>query len=139
MSQQAENPTERPSGMRGMRHVALYVSDLAACEHFYVDLLGMTIEWRPDSDNVYLCSGTDNVALHRSKDTDFSGKQRLDHIGFIIGSPEEVDQWHAFLSGANVRCLNKPKTHRDGARSFYCFDPAGVQVQMMYHPPIANT
>jgi hypothetical protein len=31
-----------------------------------------------------------------------------------------------------------PRTHRDGARSFYCFDPAGNLVQFIYHPPISN-
>ncbi len=43
-----------------MRHVALFVRDMAACEHFYVDLLGMEVEWRPDEHNVYLTSGGDN-------------------------------------------------------------------------------
>lgn len=126
-----------PPGMRGMRHVAIFVEDLESSEHFYVNLLGMSVEWRPDADNVYLCSGNDNLALHRAKDADFSGRQKLDHIGFIIEEPEQVDQWFDHLHGAGVKCLNKPKTHRDGARSFYCFDPSGVQVQIIYHPPIS--
>jgi catechol 2,3-dioxygenase-like lactoylglutathione lyase family enzyme len=122
-----------------MHHVALFVSDLEACERFYVDLLGMQVEWRPDPDNVYLCSGSDNLALHRARNEAFSGKQRLDHIGFIMATADAVDQWHAYLSHANVRVLNKPVSHRDGARSFYCLDPAGVKVQIIYHPPIANS
>ena len=32
---------------------------------FYVGLLGFTVEWRPDLDNVYLRLGDDNLALHR--------------------------------------------------------------------------
>jgi catechol 2,3-dioxygenase-like lactoylglutathione lyase family enzyme len=36
----------RPPKTLGMRHVALNVADLEACEHFYVGLLGMTVEWR---------------------------------------------------------------------------------------------
>ena len=51
---------QRPANTLGMRHVALNVSDMAACERFYVDLLGMQVEWRPDDDNVYLTSGHDN-------------------------------------------------------------------------------
>ncbi len=31
----------RPAPCIGMRHVALYVREFAACEHFYLDLLGM--------------------------------------------------------------------------------------------------
>jgi catechol 2,3-dioxygenase-like lactoylglutathione lyase family enzyme len=59
---------QRPAKTLGMRHVALNVSDLEACEQFYVGLLGMTVEWRPDTDNVYLTSGNDNLALHRVAD-----------------------------------------------------------------------
>ena len=52
----------------GMRHVALNVLILEPMERFYVDLLGFDVEWRPDPDNVYLCSGVDNLALHVVED-----------------------------------------------------------------------
>ena len=78
----------RPPATSGMRHVALNVVNMAATEHFYVELLGMQVEWRPDEDNVYLTSGNDNLALHRVEEKP-SGQQHLDHIGFII---PEIDQ-----------------------------------------------
>ncbi len=127
---------QRPAATAGMRHVALYVEDLEACEHFYIDLLGMRVEWRPDPDNVYLTSGNDNVALHRMLEP-LSGPQRLDHIGFILNTPEDVDAWYQFLVENQITMKTQPKTHRDGARSFYCFDPAGTVVQMIFHPPLA--
>ena len=43
---------QRPPPTAGLRHVALYVQDMQAAEHFYVELLGMQVEWRPDPDNV---------------------------------------------------------------------------------------
>ena len=49
----------------GLRHLALNVRSLVEMKRFYVDLLGFTIEWEPDPDNVYLSSGIDNLALHR--------------------------------------------------------------------------
>ena len=129
----------RPPGNLGLHHVALQVCDLEACEHFYVDLLGMNVEWRPDADNLYLTSGQDNLALHRVvEDPAPSEQQRLDHLGFILSNPESVDQWHDFLSGHGVTVVKSLRTHRDGARSFYCMDPAGNTVQMIYHPPIAD-
>lgn len=129
---------ERPGKTGGMRHVALFVTDLAACEQFYVDCLGMTVEWRPDEDNVYLTSGNDNLALHRAEVTPASPEQqKLDHIGFIIPTMDEVDSWFEFLQSKNVKMRNAPRTHRDGARSFYCYDPAGTVVQIIYHPPIS--
>jgi catechol 2,3-dioxygenase-like lactoylglutathione lyase family enzyme len=127
----------RPAATLGMRHVALNVRDLQACEHFYVDLLGMAVEWRPDADNVYLTSGNDNLALHRvDAEGPAAAGQRLDHIGFIIASPEQVDDWHAFLKENAVEIKASPRTHRDGARSFYCADPEGTVVQVIFHPPI---
>src|SRR6266436_2364572 len=50
----------------GLRHLALNVLDLPAMKRFYVDLLGFAVEWEPDPDNIYLSSGIDNLALHRS-------------------------------------------------------------------------
>ena len=129
---------KRPSSSLGLRHVALNVSDVAACERFYVGLLGMQVEWRPDDDNVYLTSGHDNLALHRiAKPAGPDDVQRLDHVGFFIATPEQVDDWYDFLVANDVVIVAEPRTHRDGARSFYCRDPEGVVVQVIYHPPIA--
>jgi catechol 2,3-dioxygenase-like lactoylglutathione lyase family enzyme len=130
---------ERPATTAGLRHVALFVRDMATAEHFYVELLGMQVEWRPDPDNVYLCSGCDNLALHSlPKGFRDGGDQRLDHIGYILRQPEDVDAWYEFLKAHEVPMKTEPRTHRDGARSFYCLDPDGNTVQMIYHPPIAN-
>ncbi len=128
----------RPEPTAGLRHVALYVNHFESCEKFYVELLGMRVEWRPDPDNLYLTSGNDNLALHRS-DRKFSGPQHLDHIGFILDSPEQVSAWYEFLLAHKVPMRSKLKQHRDGARSFYCEDPDGNIVQMIYHPPLAGT
>lgn len=128
---------KRPPATGGLRHVALNVLDMAACERFYVELLAMEIEWRPDPDNLYLTSGCDNLALHRAQALSQTG-QRLDHIGFILRTPEDVDAWFDFLSAHRVPVAQPPRTHRDGARSFYCRDPQGNLVQMIYHPPIAG-
>ena len=130
---------EHPGGMQGMHHVALFVPDLEACLHFYRDLLGMAEEWQPDPDNIYLTSGNDNLALHRlDASSQLGGAQRLDHIGFIMRQPEDVDAWHEHLVKHQVRITQLPRTHRDGARSFYCHDPAGNLVQFIYHPPISG-
>ncbi len=128
-----------PPAIRGLRHLALQVYQLEACVEFYTTLLGMKIEWQPDADNYYLTSGCDNLALHRTKQPwQANTPQRLDHLGFILATPEEVDSWHAFLESHLVKIKMAPKTHRDGARSFYCEDPDGNPVQMIYHPPISS-
>lgn len=128
---------KRPDGLAGLRHVALRVKDLEACERFYAGLLGMRIEWRPDADNVYLTSGDDNLALHRATKPPTPEGQRLDHIGFILREARYADEWYEFLKAQGVVVTQAPKTHRDGARSFYCRDPDGNLIQFIHHPPIA--
>lgn len=130
------NQTPKPHA--GMRHVALIVSRLEDCMRFYTSLLGMTVEWHPDVDNIYLTSGHDNLALHRRSEGGLGPTQRLDHIGFIINDIDDVDVWHAHLAAHDVKISQAPKTHRDGARSFYCEDPDGTSIQMIFHPPISK-
>lgn len=128
----------RPENTLGMRHIALFVENIEECLDFYTRIVGMEVEWQPDADNYYLTSGSDNLALHRWQGGSLTGPQKLDHIGFILKDEQAVDAWHAFFVQEGVTIKKAPKTHRDGARSFYCLDPAGVLVQMIYHPPIAN-
>lgn len=127
----------RPPKHLGLHHVALFVPDLAASRTFWVDVLGFTVEWEPDSDNVYLCSGSDNVALHRAPAA-ASGPQMLDHVGIICRSPAEVDAWHTWLLDHNTTIAAAPRLHRDGAYSMYILDPNGVRIQVIHHPPIAG-
>ena len=53
-----------PRTTRGLRHVALKCHDLARMEAFYAGILGYSVEWRPDPENVYLTNGEDSLALH---------------------------------------------------------------------------
>jgi catechol 2,3-dioxygenase-like lactoylglutathione lyase family enzyme len=130
--------TKRPA-LLGIRHVALTVSNLEAAEKFWVDLMGYTIEWRPDADNVYLRSGSDNLALHRGDyraPVDESGQ--LDHIGLAVPKPEDVDAWATFLTSRGVTLRAHPRSHRDGSRSLYCYGPEDVLIQIIYHEPLSR-
>lgn len=126
-----------PNPTAGLRHVALFCQHLEACKTFYTELLGMTVDWQPDPDNIYLTSGHDNFALHRApQDFNPAKDQRLDHIGFFLNNPEDVDSWHEHLTTHGVTILRPPKDHRDGTRSFYCADPDGNTVQLIFVPSI---
>lgn len=130
---------ERPGKTAGMRHLALNVDKLEDSVDFYTRLLGMHIEWQPDENNYYLTSGNDNLALHRAANAiEKNSAQSLDHLGFIIDKTEEVIHWFDFLKQENVEMLSEVKDHRDGARSFYCKDPDGNAVQIIYHPPLST-
>jgi catechol 2,3-dioxygenase-like lactoylglutathione lyase family enzyme len=123
--------------MLGIRHVALYVADLAAAERFWVDVMGYAVEWRPDPDNVYLCGAHDNLALHRQESRgDAPGAGRLDHIGIAVAAAPDVDAWAAHLEAHGVALKAAPRTHRDGSRSLYFHGPEGLVVQIIHHAPL---
>jgi catechol 2,3-dioxygenase-like lactoylglutathione lyase family enzyme len=122
----------------GMRHVALNVPDPQKTKEFYIRVLKMQLEWEPDPDNIYLTShGQDNLAIHKVTESASNTGQRLDHIGFMMPTMEDVDAWYAWVKTHHVKIVRDIKTHRDGARSFYMVDPDGVVIQMIYHPPVA--
>jgi catechol 2,3-dioxygenase-like lactoylglutathione lyase family enzyme len=129
--------TSRP-GLLGIRHVALFMTDLEAAERFWVDVMGYEVEWRPDTDNVYLRGGSDNLALHRAGPGGASASGVLDHIGLAVASPADVDAWAAHLAAKGVPLKAQPKTHRDGSRSLYFHAPGGLLVQIIHHAPMTD-
>jgi catechol 2,3-dioxygenase-like lactoylglutathione lyase family enzyme len=124
-----------PKPTAGLHHVALFIKNFEECERFYTQLMSMTIDWRPDADNLYLTTGNDNFALHRAP-ADFAPAphQRLDHFGFFVNERAQVDVWCDYLRENGVEIKAKPKDHRDGTRSFYCADPDGNVLQVIYYP-----
>lgn len=127
--------TASPAMHLGLRHVALKIKNFDECVYFYQHLLKMQIVWQPDADNVYLSSGSDNLALHRATEELAHAKhQQLDHFGFFLTTPEAVDEWHQYLQDNHANIKAAPKNHRDGTRSFYCADPDGNVIQFIYYP-----
>jgi len=129
------------SSWLGLRHVALNVRDVAQSVDFYQRVLGMKLEWQPDPDNAYLTSGPDNLALHRLVNSAKSGPElvrNVDHFGFVVKHAENVDEWAARIRSHGISLEKEPKTHRDGARSFYFRDPDQNLIQIIYHPPISD-
>jgi catechol 2,3-dioxygenase-like lactoylglutathione lyase family enzyme len=121
---------------RGLRHVALKCRDLPQMERFYTGVLGYDVEWRPDPENVYLTNGEDSLALHVDAAAE-TAETRLDHIGVLIRTADEVDAWAAHLRAEGATIAAGPRTHRDGCRSFYALDPEGNRIQFLWHPKLS--
>jgi catechol 2,3-dioxygenase-like lactoylglutathione lyase family enzyme len=129
----------RIAGLKGMRHIALKVRDAARAKSFYRDVLGMDVVWEPDPQNVYLSSGCDNLAIHEvSPQLPQSGEERqLDHLGFVVESIERVQELEREFRAQGVAIVHPFKAHRDGSASFYCADPDGIVIQMLYEPTLS--
>ena len=118
--------------VRGLAHLALKVRDVWAARAFYAESFGMRVVWEPDPQNVYLSSGRDNLALHEAADVGAGGA--LDHLGFLVDSPDAVFAAAEALRARGVPILREPRRHRDGTVSCYCQDPDGNVVQVLWIP-----
>jgi catechol 2,3-dioxygenase-like lactoylglutathione lyase family enzyme len=130
----------RIAGIKGMRHIALKVTDMVRSKPFYRDVLGMDVVWEPDPQNVYLSSGCDNIALHEVSQNFVKGaaEQQLDHLGFVVETIEGVKELESAFRARGVTIIHPFKLHRDGSASFYCADPDGVVIQLLYEPTLSG-
>ena len=131
-------------GLKGLWHLALKVTDLTRSQTFYQTLFGMRVVWRPDPENVYLSSGQDNLALHQiptSEGIEYkqNAAQYLDHLGFIVNTPDAVDRLFREAEQAQATIVKHPARHRDGSYSCYLADPDGNTVQVLYEPNISGS
>lgn len=128
--------------IRGLRHLALRVTDVRQSRAFYECLFGMRVVWQPDPDHVYLSSGSDNLALHQVPLDEmadrFDGRGRaMDHFGFVVEAPQAVDRMFEWIERNGVKIVQGPKRHRDGSYSFYLADPDDNTIQVLYEPTIS--
>ena len=142
----------------GLRHVAINVSNAQASKDFYCKVLKMEVEWEPDPKSVYvrtaaaftaeggvagdhttgkIATAIDNIALHQA-DAPLHRPGALNHLGFVVPTPADIDEWYAHIQSSGAKIVKEIKTHRDGARSFYFEDLDANVIQMLYHPPISG-
>ena len=129
----------RIAGLKGMRHIALKVRDAAVSRTFYQEMFGMDVVWQPDGQNVYLSSGCDNIAIHEvpASFLKTAEERQLDHLGFLVDSIERVKDLAETFRAKGVTIVHPFKIHRDGSASFYCADPDGIVIQMLYEPTLS--
>lgn len=132
---------EKPRKNWGLRHVALRVKDVQVSQRFYETLFGMQVVWHPDSENVYLSTGMDNLALHQYPKEDVaqlapSHLHPLDHVGFLMASPQDVEEFFKEASAQGVTIVKPLRRHRDGSFSFYLADPDQNTIQILYEPNV---
>ena len=119
----------------GIKHVALKVRNFNECLDFYTNIVGMSIDWKPDEENAYLSNGKDNLALHLDNKLDLKCKyNRLDLFGIMLAEKNNVDEWYEFMLSNKVAIFKDIQNHRDGSRSFYCYDPDHNVLQFLWHP-----
>ena len=116
---------------------ALYVTDLAAAEHFYTKIMGLSLYSKVEKRHVFLRCGDRMVLLFDAEATIVSGNGPLDapehgmkgagHIAFAARD-REIDQWKEYLTAQGID-IEKEICWEKG-RSIYFRDPSGNSVEI---------
>ncbi len=127
--------------MLAFHHLAIQCADLAACERFYRDVLGLPVlrRWAAEGGgdrSVWLAVGEGFLALERASVAQELGRWRDGKAGlhlaaFRIGR-EERSVWEARLAALGV-----PVVHRT-RWSLYLRDPEGNRIGLTHYPEDAS-
>lgn len=127
--------------LREMRHVApdidhlsIPVSDLARSERFYVEALGMQVQYREPGIVMLRAGRATDLALQAS-DGPVDPRGHKLHFGFKVRSAAEVEAWerHVRARGAGgIRMEGRSEPDHDGACSVYFQDPDGYVFEIYY-------
>ena len=123
--------TSRAFQLRKIGHVVLNVSDLAASERFYTEVLGFEVSDRyPDSmvpgGMLFLRCNTDHHGVALVGGAQKPSRGSLNHFAFEVGSPAEVFRARAWLRERGV------PIHFEGRRR------AGCQLAVEFQDPDGN-
>ena len=118
---------------------ALYVSDLAAAEAFYRDMLGMELIGKVEGRHAFFRCGNGVLLLFNADATSKPpapdarlpvpphGTRGPGHLCFSA-SAEEIDGWKAYLTNKGV-AIEADFEWPQGGRSIYFRDPSGNSIE----------
>lgn len=122
-------------------HLAIQCADLAACERFYRDALGLEVlrRWsRPEGGDrsVWLKVGDGFLALERAERPPERGAWRDGRAGLHLVAlriPErERSRWEARLEERGVDVVHRTRW------TIYVLDPEGNRVGLSHYPDVAG-
>ena len=127
-------------GNLGLRHAAVISRDLRRSLKFYCDVLGFEPYHTADADWAMVSLAGTTLSFLRVPPSTLplnpplkSGNFHPSHLGLTVASPEDVDL-------ARQKMIDRgftppPATqHRDGSYGFYCADPDGNQLEIIFIP-----
>jgi catechol 2,3-dioxygenase-like lactoylglutathione lyase family enzyme len=126
----AQTAPSRPP-LTGISHIAVYASDPAAAEHYYVDIVGCEKGNDPENPQGtrYYVNSTQFVEVLPL--TDKYSPNRLDHLAYKTTAAERL---RLYLKSKGVEVPSRIEKASDGGRWFDVKDPEGNTVQFVQPP-----
>ncbi|QCP86997.1 glyoxalase/bleomycin resistance/extradiol dioxygenase family protein [Cereibacter sphaeroides] len=122
----------------GTLESALYVTDLAAAETFYGDLIGLPVVTRATGRHIFFRVGEGVLLVFNPAETEVAGgnpdlpvpphgMRGQGHYCFAV-APEALDLWRQRMEAAGVE-IEADFHWPNGARSVYVRDPGGNSIE----------
>ncbi len=115
----------------GINHITLRVNDIDRAEAFYGGLLGFELERKMGRSMAVYRIGEDSIVLVEAE-TSYNKESRdyrVDHFGFVVDTPEQVNEMAAFLRENEVTVISGPANRKNG-RFLFISDPDGNMIEI---------
>lgn len=116
---------------KGLNHITLRVNNIEKAEQFYSELLGFKIEKKMGRSMTVYRIGKDSLVLVEAEtEYDKSSRDyRVDHFGFFVDTPEQIDELAVFFREQEVTILSGPSNRKNG-RFIFISDPDGNMIEI---------
>lgn len=118
----------------GINHITIRVNDIERAEEFYGEILGFEqIRKMGQSMAVYQVGEEDTIVLVEAETSydPTSRDYRVDHFGFYVDSPDEVDELAEYFREKEITIMSGPANRKRG-RFLFISDPDGNMIEIFY-------
>ena len=118
----------------GLNHITIRVNRIDASKEFYGDILGFElIKTMGQSMAVYDVGNGDTLVIVEAETSydPTSRDFRVDHFGFFVDTPKDVDEIATYLRDKEVTIMSGPSNRKKG-RFVFVADPDGNMIEFFY-------
>lgn len=118
----------------GLNHITIRVNDIERAEEFYGEILGFDLLRKMGKSMAVYQVGDEDTLVLVEAETSYdpnSRDYRVDHFGFYVDSPEEVDELAEYFRAHEVTVLSGPANRKRG-RFVFISDPDGNMIEIFY-------
>ena len=118
----------------GINHITIRVNKIEPAEEFYGGILGFELVRKMGRSMAVYRVGHEDTIVIVEAETSYDPNSRdfrVDHFGFYLNSPEEVDEMEAYLRDHEVTILSGPANRKNG-RFLFATDPDGNMIEFFY-------
>jgi catechol 2,3-dioxygenase-like lactoylglutathione lyase family enzyme len=115
----------------GINHITIRVNEIERAEEFYGKVLGFELVRKMGQSMAVYKIGSEDTLVIVEAETSYDPNSRdfrVDHIGFYLDKPEQVDEMSAYLRDNEVTILSGPANRKKG-RFVFASDPDGNMIE----------